>query len=125
MKTLVVLVCLMMLVGCTLRAEFSMMKQWDRPAERTVTEDTSHNVKQPPRTTVETQDPVVVAPPSSREAIPPPVPQMKPMNYEVPSVIIPERTAPIQYMYLHKHKDSKRACYVRTAMGVYVSNPLP
>ena len=125
MKTLMALVCLLVLIGCTMKAEFSVMKKWDRPAERTVSEDTSELVKQPPRTTIETQDPIVVTPSPSREIPPPTVPQMKPMDYEVPPVIFPEKAAPIQYMFLHKHKDNKRACYVRTTLGVYVSNHLP
>lgn len=126
MKTLTLLAAALLTVGCTMRAEFSMMKQWDRPAERTITEDTSHNVKQPPRTTIETQEQINVAP--VKEYKPSAVdetyrPQHKPMQHQapspevVPAVIVPDK--PSTYIYQHvPHKDGS-ACYVRKVPGVY------
>jgi len=107
--------------GCSIKAEFSMMKQWDRPAEKITIEDTSHNVKQPPRTVIETQETISVNPPiiiERRDTTPPAVPGMKPMNYEVPEIIIPQ-TQGIKYMFIHEHKDDKHTCYVRKTVGVY------
>jgi len=95
-----------------------MMKQWDRPAERTIVEDTSHNVKQPPRTVIETQEPISVNPPLIIERKSVPEAQMKPMNFEAPAVIIP-KTQGVQYMFIHDHKDDKHTCYVRKTVGVY------
>lgn len=108
------------LMGCSIKAEMSVMKQWDRPAERTIVEDTSHNVKQPPRTTIETQEQIQVAPvpEAPKDKTPPAVPGMKPMNFEVPSVIIPEAQR-IQTIYIHQHGDDTHACYVRRVVGTY------
>ena len=103
-RKIVVTLAFLLLVGCSLKAEFSVMKQWDRPAEKVTVEDTSHNVKQPPRTVIETQDPIRVNPTPDRDVTPPAVPGMKPMKYEVPEVIVPQAT-PIQYMYIHEHGD--------------------
>jgi hypothetical protein len=105
------------LTGCTLKAEFSMMKQWDRPAERTITEDTSHNVKQPPKTVIETQDPIRVEPAPQEPSAPAPA-QIKPMNFEAPAIIVPEAQK-IQTIYIHEHKSDDRACYVRKVVGVF------
>ena len=121
MRRVFALAAAVTLTGCSIKAEFSMMKQWDRPAEKITIEDTSHNVKQPPRTVIETQEPISVNPPviiERRDPAPSATPGMKPMSYEVPEVIVPKAT-PIQYMYLHVHGDEKHTCYVRKTVGLY------
>ena len=120
MKRLVMLMAVV-LTGCSIKAEFSMMKQWDRPAEKITVEDTSHNVKQPPRTVIETQENISVNPPIIIQKESAPAPQIKPMNFEVPEVIVPKAT-PIQYMYFHEHGDDKHTCYVRKTVGMFAQN---
>lgn len=127
MKTFAILAAVLFTVGCTMRAEFSMMKQWDRPAERTITEDTSHNVKQPPRTTIETQEQINVAPATPRPSAVDETyrPSHKPMKSNtsdhevVPAVIVPDK--PSTYIYQHIHHKGDSVCYVRKTLGVYAA----
>lgn len=129
MRKLMAVVCLL-LCACTVRisGEMSMLKKLDRPAESYTVrqEDTSENVKVPIKAEA-TPEPippeVPVIAPVPKAAPPVTVPKVQHQNYEVPPVIIPEKATPIQYLYIHEHKEDGHACYVRKTLGVFATLP--
>lgn len=121
MKKLIVVIALSLAAaGCSIKAEMSVMKQWDRPAEKTITEDVMRPSQ--PKTRIETQENLrIETSPAAPEVQEPAAPVKKPISFEVPPVIVPQ-TKGVQYMYLHVHGDEKRTCYVRKVPGLYALN---
>ena len=108
--------------GCSGGLQFSIMKQWDRPAERTITEDVMRSPE--PKTQIKTQEPVRLESVPIPDPVPPIVPKLEPkqMDYEVPPVIVPKTPGLIKAYYIHVHGDDKKTCYVRKVEGIYAQN---
>lgn len=117
-------VAVLVLAGCSGGFQFSVMKQWDRPAERTITEDVLRSPE--PKMQIKTQEPVRLETAPAVPAAPPAVPdtlkvEPKKMDHTVPQIIVPQ-TQGIQYMYIHVHGDDKHTCYTRKTLGIYAQN---